>query len=265
MPLEESLRQISERSCVKPAVLQVGPKEVLLWYHRNERARRYILRVKNDGSARVTIPRGGCRATAWEFVQKHLVWIENQLAKVAQHPREAPAWRPGAAIWFRGEQVTLRCVEAQLDPSPPETGAVNDWPLALSNRGVVEFADQRLEVADIKADLRPAVENHLKNLARAELVDRTFELAANHGVLVKKVVVRNQRSRWGSCSVRGTVSLNWRLIQAPILVRDYLIIHELMHVRDMNHSRRYWQRVEAAFPLFRVAELWLRRHGLQLH
>jgi len=73
--------------------------------------------------------------------------------------------------------------------------------------------------------------------------------------------VRDQRSRWGSCSLQGTISLNWRLVQTPDFVRDYIIYHELMHLWEMNHSERFWARVEEVCPAWRDAELWLKRNG----
>ena len=78
---------------------------------------------------------------------------------------------------------------------------------------------------------------------------------------VRRVSVRNQRTRWGSCSRRGLISLNWRLVQTPDTVRDYIIHHELMHLREMNHSERFWARVEAVCPGWRDAEKWLKRNG----
>jgi hypothetical protein len=76
--------------------------------------------------------------------------------------------------------------------------------------------------------------------------------------------VRNQRSRWGSCSRRRTISLNWRLIQTPAFVRDYIILHELMHLREMNHSARFWRQVEIVCPDYRNAEHWLKQHSRML-
>ena len=78
------------------------------------------------------------------------------------------------------------------------------------------------------------------------------------------VSVRNQRSRWGSCSTRGTIALNWRLIQMPPDVSDYVILHELAHRRQPNHSTRFWREVEALCPWWREAERWLRKHGKEL-
>jgi len=77
--------------------------------------------------------------------------------------------------------------------------------------------------------------------------------------VVKRVTVRGQRTRWGSCSRRGTISLNWRLIQTPEDVRDYIILHELAHLRQMNHSDRFWREVERLCPDYRSAERWLKQ------
>ena len=86
-------------------------------------------------------------------------------------------------------------------------------------------------------------------------------LAAETGADVKHVTVRNQRSRWGSCSANGTISLNWRLVQTPDFVRDYIIYHELMHLREMNHSARFWARVAEVCPGWQDAERWIKRNG----
>ena len=78
------------------------------------------------------------------------------------------------------------------------------------------------------------------------------------------VTIRNQRSRWGSCARNGNITLNFRLVQMPAHVRDYVLLHELMHIRQQNHSRRFWRLVEAVCPGFRDAERWLRTTGRTL-
>jgi predicted metal-dependent hydrolase len=80
----------------------------------------------------------------------------------------------------------------------------------------------------------------------------------------RRVTVRNQRSRWGSCSRHGTISLNWRLIQTPTHVQDYIILHELCHLREMNHSARFWREVERVCPNSAAAERWLNQHSALL-
>ena len=94
-----------------------------------------------------------------------------------------------------------------------------------------------------------AVEAHLLRLAKQELPPRCFEFAARHDLSVARVSVRNQRSRWGSCSPRRAIMLNWRLVQMPPDVRDYILWHELMHLRQPNHSIRFWREVERVVGL----------------
>ena len=84
------------------------------------------------------------------------------------------------------------------------------------------------------------------------------------GIAVSRVSVRNQQSRWGSCSRRGTISLNWRLVQVPRFVREYVLVHELMHRRELNHSARFWRHVAAVCPRYVEARRWLRRDGAGL-
>ena len=225
--------------------LSVGGREVPLVLVRNLRARRYVLRLRPDGSARVTVPRGGSMAEARRFVERNRAWLEQQLQRLAARPVRPAEWRLGTEILFRGELVKLEAV-------------------ANGARGFVQFAGEMVKVPDSAGDLRGAVENRLWKVAARELPPRVAEFAVMHQLAVRRVTVRNQRSRWGSCSRKGTISLNLRLIQAPPLVRDYIILHELMHLRHMNHSARYWREVERVCPGYEIAERWLKQHSFLL-
>ena len=99
--------------------------------------------------------------------------------------------------------------------------------------------------------------------AKRELPPRLLELAARHGLAVSHVSVRNQRWRWGSCSPEGHICLNWRLVTMPDWVRDYVLIHELMHLKRMDHSPKFWKLVAAACPHYEAARAWLRDEGRQ--
>jgi predicted metal-dependent hydrolase len=104
-------------------------------------------------------------------------------------------------------------------------------------------------------------EAQVRDLADRELPARCLELARAHGIDIAGVQVRDQRSRWGACSAGRAIMLNWRLIQMPPAVMDYVILHELSHVRHPNHSRRFWNEVERVCPDWRASERWLRRNG----
>lgn len=239
MPLDFLLRS-SAPERARPASLRVGDREVALEFVRHARARRYILRLRPDGVARVTVPRGGSIAAAFDFAWRHGDWIGRQLAK--PRPAAGGDWAEGTEIMFRGEAHALRVARADE---------------------VIHFADQQIQLRG-ENELRPVIERHLRKLAARELPARTHELAVQHGVSIQSVTVRNQRTRWGSCSARGTISLNWRLIQVPPFVCDYIVLHELMHRRELNHSARFWAHVAAVCPAWREAERWLRRNGRQV-
>ncbi|HUQ89762.1 MAG TPA: YgjP-like metallopeptidase domain-containing protein [Vicinamibacterales bacterium] len=166
---------------------------------RHQWARRYILRVLENGTLRVTLPRWGSKKEATAFVEQSSAWIARQLLKhesraVVVHPNE-PALRTRAA---------------------------------------------------------------------KELPAELLVLAALHEIIVTRISIRNQRSRWGACSSRGSITLNWRLILVPPFVREYVMIHELMHRRELNHSKRFWKHVAAACPRHREARAWLLSEGQRL-
>jgi predicted metal-dependent hydrolase len=143
-------------------------------------------------------------------------------------------------------------------------------PRGGSRREADAFLNRHLDwVARERARLTPSAltfdERYAhRERARRELPARLVELAAEHGLTVARVSIRNQRTRWGSCGRDGHISLNWRLILMPPEVRDYVLVHELMHLRRLDHSRAYWRLVAAACPGYREARQWLRTHGASL-
>lgn len=210
---------------------------------RNPRARRYILRLAPDGTPRVTIPRGGSESFARAFAARHALWIQRQQERWARRPTPPPPtpWGPGTLVWFRGAPHPLEATPlgARLHdleiPLRPPPSPDSDW--------------------------RLSIEAALRRLAEREFPPLVHAYAQRLGLPLRRVTIRAQRSRWGSCSPRRTLSLNWRLIQTPDTVRDYVFAHELAHLREMNHSRRFWRVVQEFYPAWREAEAWLQRHG----
>ena len=171
---------------------------------RHPTARRYVIRVRPDGSVRVTVPRWGSRRYAELFAEQQQAWIERQRAQISESRADRAGYTPEAVTEFRRQ-------------------------------------------------------------AARELPERLRCLAAHHGLTVSRISVRNQRSRWGSCSPSGHICLNWRLVLMPDTVRDYVLIHELMHLRRLDHSRHFWRLVAHACPDYERARQWLRenRHLLR--
>jgi len=211
-------------------------------FERSHRARRYRLTLRRDGTAVATIPARGSEREAWRFVEQHREWLERARERQRRRPRAAELWTVGTRVLWRGELAEIRVAVAGERPQ-------------------VCLAADVFRVRVLEGDLRPTLEAHFARRAKVELPARAWELAAVTGVEVRHVTVRNQRSRWGSCSGNGTISLNWRLVQTPEFVRDYIVYHELMHLREMNHSARFWARVEEVCPGWREAERWIKRNG----
>jgi predicted metal-dependent hydrolase len=210
---------------------------------RTPRARRYILRIRPDGSLRVTVPRWGSKREARDFVARQERWIARERQRVLQE-HGSRDWQDGTEIWLRGDRVLLTV-------SPVPEGMA------------VSYGDRRV-VARPGADVRAVVEMDLRRLAREELEPRLRALAALHDLEPGRISIRNQRSRWGSCARDGNIALNFRLVQMPPEIRDYVLLHELMHLRQQNHSPRFWRLVEQACPGFKDAERWLRIQGKAL-
>jgi predicted metal-dependent hydrolase len=236
--LRSFLHRLRPRPAAKIEPLLIGAHTLPVKIARHPRARRYRLRLLEDGTARVTIPQGGNLSDARAFVERCRPWLEQQLQRLHSGPRRPLSWPVGTEILSRGELVRIEAVAANQ----------------------IRIGDEIIFAAGAGADYRPFIERHWRRRAEQELPSRVQDLAAQNGFTVNRVSVRNQKSRWGSCSRRGTISLNWRLIQMPAHVSDYIILHELAHLRHMNHSSRFWQEVERLCPDYRVAERWLKVH-----
>jgi predicted metal-dependent hydrolase len=120
-------------------------------------------------------------------------------------------------------------------------------------------------VAGGEAHVARRVRDFLKREAKRELETASKLAAASLGVTVARVSIRDQASRWGSCSTTGVLSYSWRLILAPPFVLEYLAAHEVAHLVEMNHSRRFWRVVERVCPHMARAKTWLDSHGAELH
>lgn len=204
---------------------------------RHGRARRYVLRVLPSGVLRLTVPRGASIAGGLAFVSRQSEWIDREQAR---QRRRSAGWDHGSVVLYRGNSVALH-----------------------RDDGVIVLADVRVD-DDGRNDVRGLVEARLLEIASDELPVRCLALACEHGLAPDRVTVRAQRARWGACSARGRITLNWRLIHTPPGVSDYVLLHELAHLRVRNHSSAFWREVERLCPWWRESEAWLRRRGSEI-
>ncbi len=192
------------------------------------------------------MPPRGTVVEAKEFAQRHGGWIAARLGRL---PKPAP--------FVTGGIVPLRGVEHRIVHRAGARGVVwtetrDSGERILCVAGDVDHMDRR-------------VHDFLKREARKELAKAAATYAAELGVKVKRITIRDQSSRWGSCTSAGLLSFSWRLILAPPFVLDYLAAHEVAHLVEMNHSPRFWRVVQRVCPRMERAKAWLDTHGNDLH
>jgi hypothetical protein len=213
---------------------------------RHSQARRYTLRIQATSREVVlTMPPRGSVKQAREFAQKNGAWIATRLRRL-----------PDAMPFAHGTLLPLRGVDHRIEHRRGARGTV--WIEAGADLPL-------LCVAGEAPHLPRRVRDYLKREAKRDLEEASRAAALALGVGIRRVSVRDQSSRWGSCSSSGVLSYSWRLILAPPFVLDYLAVHEVAHLIEMNHSRRFWRLVERVCPGMGRAKAWLDAHGADLH
>jgi predicted metal-dependent hydrolase len=198
----------------------------------SERARRLTARVHVGGRVEIVVPRGVGPRAVRDFVRRFTPWIDRKVAAMGP-PADAPLAVPAEiSLAMTGERFAVR------------------WQAGARRR--VRVAEGQLLVrAPDEPGARRALRGWLRHAAAQRLAPKLMHLAGELKHQVAKIAIRCQRTRWGSCSSRGTVSLNCSLLFLPDEVVRYLLVHELTHLRHMNHSPRFWRAVEAQEPQFR--------------
>lgn len=243
------LRALLYRRPTEPQALEVFFDKAiyLVRLRRHRQARRYTLRIQAATREVVlTMPPRGSLKEAKAFAEKHGGWIAARLKRL-----------PEAAPFAHGTEVPLRGMTHRIVHRGRVRGTV--W-TETDERG------QRLIcVAGDGPHLARRVGDFLHRQARHDLEAATKQYADRLDVAIKRISVRDQASRWGSCSTTGVLSFSWRLILAPPYVLNYLAAHEVAHLVEMNHSPRFWRLLKRLCPNMARAKLWLDVHGTDLH
>jgi predicted metal-dependent hydrolase len=244
-----SLRALLYRRPTEPPAIEIEFEESIypVRIRRHRQARRYTLRIHAATREIVlTMPPRGSVREAKAFAQKHGGWIAARLHRL-----------PKAVPFSDGTLLPLRGVGHRIAHRSGARGTVwiengtDDVPL-LCVAGQVPHVNRR-------------VGDYLVREARRDLEAASRRAAEALGVAIKRVSVRDQSSRWGSCSTTGVLSYSWRLVLAPPFVLNYLAVHEVAHLVEMNHSSRFWRLVHRHCPDAHRAKAWLDAHGADLH
>lgn len=197
--------------------------------------------INRDASVRLVLPKRASMKSALAFYNDRQAWIDSKRAKVLEQQASAKQIQQIGQVVFHGEHyaVHFNARRDQLDRDSRQ----------LHVRGAESMAAQT---------------RVWRNIAAQDLRQRLQSEAERLQVTINKVSIRDQKSRWGSCSIRGNISLNWRVALMPGWVGDYIIAHEFGHLRHMNHSADFWREVERLCPTYQDAERWLKANGSAL-
>ncbi len=206
---------------------------------RSDRAKKLYLRVKPNGAVELVIPRFVPEILGRQFARQHHKWIEKHSRK-QKNALPLISTESGSRIFFRGEGYILVFFKA-LKPR-------------------VEIEGSYLKVYYREKDSKRAlIEKFYREQALVYLTERVHFFAQKLGVSIGTIRVKNQKTRWGSCSAKGNLNFNWKIIRESDDIIDYLVIHEVCHRKEMNHSARFWALVESFDADYSVHVKYLRK------
>jgi predicted metal-dependent hydrolase len=200
----------------------------------------------NIHEIKIVIPENGT-TNPHEFVRKNRDWIGEKWHKYTEYRDRAPerTFEPQETFPYRGDQRVLDIHDV------PEHN-ITDEKIILSERKITETSIQN------------ELETLFRNRARALFDELASKHAEQMNVEYEGLAVRNQRTRWGSCSPKQNLNFNWRLIMAPPEIAEYVVVHELAHLRETNHTKRFWRIIRDQLPDYRERANWLEEHGIEL-
>lgn len=216
---------------------------------RSRRRRKTLsLRIEEDGRVVLSVPYRTPKGEIQQFLNEKKTWILQKVSERERRIRESrKAFIPGERFLFLGESYPLEI--RNLDHREP--------PLTFSSGKFILGQEYVDKVRDLFIEW-------YKREAKETIVKRVNDYSQKLRLFPKAIRITSARSRWGSCSGENRLSFSWRVILAPLAIVDYILIHELAHIKEKNHSRPFWRYVESILPDYRQRRLWLKENGHRL-
>ncbi len=230
------------------SILSIAGNEIPYQVRVSARARRLRITVSSSGVT-VTLPKGVPQREAERFMRQNADWVKAQVERASKQAKNSNL--PPDVILWHGEAMQLVRIEE------PER----------KSRARVEVSCGRMRVlvpAGSRTSTRKIAEAWMRANAREEIEEVVAVEARRMGAHPKAISIRDQRTRWGSCSSRGNLSFNWRLVMAPPAILRYVVIHELAHLFEPNHSKDFWAVMARYYPDYKKARAWLRKNSSAL-
>ena len=209
--------------------------------------------VKPDGTIRVAAPKGTDAKTVQDWVASKSKWIAARLAEVELANRQVVerSFQTGEEFSYLGQPMRLELFDAPQQARTKIRG----------REGTIQISGPDCSPPAVQA----ALETWYRWAAGRYIRARVLYYQTQVGCKPGRITIREQKTRWGSCSARGNLNFNWRIMMAPPEIIDYLVVHELCHLVHLDHSRQFWNLVAAIIPDYKARKNWLRQNGPQLH
>ncbi|MHB9095146.1 MAG: M48 family metallopeptidase [Eubacteriales bacterium] len=237
---------------------QLTVRETVIPYTVKKSSRaRHIRITVGPGGVVVSAPGFLNQREVISFVEKKGEWILRKFSVLQQVLSANPdrALVDGEELLFQGDSFTLQVSEYQG----------KNTKVALRNGCFVVHINYAVPVQERREEIRRKLEDLYKRLAREAVTERLDYFGPQLGLKYNAVRIKEQKTRWGSCSGKGNLNFNWKVVMAPSDIIDYVVVHELCHLAHMNHSREFWHLVESQLPDYRERKQWLKQNGVLLN
>jgi len=232
------------------STIELGGRSVSYHIRRSPRAKHVRLEIRSGTGLSVIVPGSYDVGKLPDLIRRKQGWVLDKLARLEAEPAPSAGMAPRSGLKLPYLGRSLKVVECR--------GPGSDATVKLERGRLV------VDLGTSAVGLSVAVEAWYRWQAGGLMRRRAAELGAEMGLAYNRLTVRGQKTRWGSCSQKGNLSFNWRLLMAPQPVIDYVIVHELAHLKEMNHSKRFWDLVAAHCPGWRRHRKWLKDHQAEL-
>lgn len=246
--MEDNELRSSKSHNEKACTLLIGDKELKYLLARSSR-KTIGISIEKNGVVKVASPFLVSDDYIRQLLKKKAQWIFNKVEDInAQQSTASKAFIDDESFRYMGKEYKLKLIENNSIKKPF---------IKISDLSIVIMFPYMFEVSKIKHILTLWYIEQFKVVIE-ERIKRYSQII---GVCPNKIVIKEQKTRWGSCSSKGNINLNWKLIMAPLEVIDYVVTHELCHMKEMNHSRQFWSLVETVLPKYKEYRSWLKQNG----
>lgn len=225
--------------------IHLGERRIAFTVARSRRRRRTIAFVmENEATLKIMAPMRASLSSIHSVLHGHTGWIKRRLAEFQKRPAVsvAQSYKDGGQVTYLGHTYVLKITH---DKNQPQGCALRPHRMDVNLHA-------EAGAKDLQEEIRLEILLWLKKRARVKLQKRMDLWAERLGVSYRKMVVANAERRWGSCNAQNVIRLNWRLLMAPLCILDYVVVHELCHVRHKNHGQNFWRQVASAMPDYKI-------------